>query len=1168
MKHAWSFSIVLFSAVLLSLAGCSPDSETGFQDEHSKTSVSPQIIASGLNFPWGLEFITNPDVDGTGEGSVLPRGQLLVANRGIAGGYAHSVVRVDPIAGSIAVYSDQARRDRRGWPATDSPMDVAFWGSFAWIANDAGGLGTIAATDPNPSRQPNGPTGSPGDPVDGPTGTGVFGSDDFGFVVMSINPEEYDENVSLNNKIEVVFSQSVDPNTITSSTFKVEVHASDLTPDPPDPRGRFLFSDDYTRVEFDYEGSLYESTTYRITLDSDITNQSGVELDGNLDSPGPDDFVSYFSTGSGNPRVVWVDPGNGATQVPVDTDIEVGFSEPIRNTSVTTSSFYVLDSEGDRIDAEVTVYPDKTRAILVPDTNLNLNQSYTVHVTTRVVDLAGNPLDQQPGGYPDAFMSAFSTGAADTSAPRVTQITPANGAPNVDSRPTITAVFSEPIAPSSRIGQYFLLTGPAGQISGAVSWNSDTELQFIPAYDLPESGTFTITISDVLTDMTNLSLDGNGDGFAGGNFSSVFSTGSEGLYVISSYPADGNAGISISTIVYVNFSKAVNPSTINTQTFTLARESMPDQPIPATVFANQGNMGATLRPDAYLSEDTAYIIRVSSEVTDPAGNPLDQIPGLPLDAFSARFVTGGEDNTPPCIISIQPTDGATGITVSTTVTATFGEPINPASVTPATFTVTGPGGTIPGDISFTQGNAAIVFTPSADLEASQTYTIRVTTGVVDTSGNALDGDCNGTTGPDFTSSFTTGVGGVVINEAVVDPQQDWSDSEGGDGIAFNNTPGTGSITTSDEWIELYNASNQSLDITNWKLEMVDTSPETHVIGSGSGTEVYYPASSTSSNFQPGSYLIIGNPVGSNNNSCYFILKDAQDRVIDDVEIGDDLEGDGEGDGAPEAGEDGGATGVNDEAIARSPNAFDSENDIADFVKQEATIGRDNSASKSGMASRGRMSSDTILEGMSGIVAAGIAPDDPSPYNYLYFATQTRREIVYAIDFDDGIYHVLTGIESPRGLEFIQDRDESGNPLPGQGWLYVLNPEDGNLLRARFVPNGPVGAYGTEANVENRGRDAMIYYTYEDLFDPVGIAYSQQHNRLYIACRGNGYILEIDMEGQLTEIFDTGFGMDALGGIAVGDLGSGEVLFLTHTGGPRVDVGSGPNGAIYYFDPHP
>ena len=42
-----------------------------------------------------------------------------------------------------------------------------------------------------------------------------------------------------------------------------------------------------------------------------------------------------------------------------------------------------------------------------------------------------------------------------------------------------------------------------------------------------------------------------------------------------------------------------------------------------------------------------------------------------------------------------------------------------------------------------------------------------------------------------------------ITEVVTDPQADHSESAGGNGVAFDHLPGNGSITSSDEFIELY-----------------------------------------------------------------------------------------------------------------------------------------------------------------------------------------------------------------------------------------------------------------------------------------------------------------------------------------------------------------------------
>jgi len=174
---------------------------------------------------------------------------------------------------------------------------------------------------------------------------------------------------------------------------------------------------------------------------------------------------------------------------------------------------------------------------------------------------------------------------------------------------------------------------------------------------------------------------------------------------------------------------------------------------------------------------------------------------------------------------------------------------------------------------------------------------------------------------------------------VTDPQQDWNDSVGGDGIPFNATPGTGSATSSDEWVELLNVSNRVLNLTHWQLAMIDTTPVTETLGAGTAV-LHFSHGGSLSRFQPGERLIIGNPRGAMNNDVYLQLLDADGNLVDDVEIGDDFEKDG-ADGAPLPGENGNASGTNDEAIARVPDGIDTDDDAADFTRQRATIGGPN-----------------------------------------------------------------------------------------------------------------------------------------------------------------------------------------------------------------------------------
>lgn len=104
---------------------------------------------------------------------------------------------------------------------------------------------------------------------------------------------------------------------------------------------------------------------------------------------------------------------------------------------------------------------------------------------------------------------------------------------------------------------------------------------------------------------------------------------------------------------------------------------------------------------------------------------------------------GGEDSvagdtTAPSVSSQSPLVDATRVGALATVSVTFSEPMDPATLSTSTFTLTGSGGPVSGAITLA-GNTA-TFTPAAPLGDLLEYTARVTTGAKDLAGNALAAD--------------------------------------------------------------------------------------------------------------------------------------------------------------------------------------------------------------------------------------------------------------------------------------------------------------------------------------------------------------------------------------------------------------------------------------------
>ena len=82
----------------------------------------------------------------------------------------------------------------------------------------------------------------------------------------------------------------------------------------------------------------------------------------------------------------------------------------------------------------------------------------------------------------------------------------------------------------------------------------------------------------------------------------------------------------------------------------------------------------------------------------------------------------------------------------TTVSVTFDEPINPASVTASSFTLRDAGDALVPATVIVLGRIATL-TPDAPLAYSSTYTALIAAGVMDLTGNATAGD--------YSWSFTT-----------------------------------------------------------------------------------------------------------------------------------------------------------------------------------------------------------------------------------------------------------------------------------------------------------------------------------------------------------------------------------------------------------------------------
>ncbi len=127
---------------------------------------------------------------------------------------------------------------------------------------------------------------------------------------------------------------------------------------------------------------------------------------------------------------------------------------------------------------------------------------------------------------------------------------------------------------------------------------------------------------------------------------------------------------------------------------------------------------------------------------------------------------------------------------------------------------------------------------------------------------------------------------ILVTEVVTDPQQDHSESAGGNAIPYDLFPGTGTVSSVDEFVELYNASDEAIDLNGYALAFLDTSPSNYVFGTTTAGVTRYSPGSSLNELLAGGFVLLGNPPGAINNKIVVEVYDPHGNKLDRVEIAD------------------------------------------------------------------------------------------------------------------------------------------------------------------------------------------------------------------------------------------------------------------------------------------
>jgi hypothetical protein len=603
--------------------------------------------------------------------------------------------------------------------------------------------------------------------------------------------------------VRATFSRSVDPATITTSTFRLK-----------DPGGSTIAAsvsyDEATKsATLRPSAQLGLLTTYTAEVTTGVkATDDGASL--------PSTVSWTFSTASSPPpppAPTALVPAAGAANVPVDGIVRATFDRSLDPATVTNQTVTLTGPSGPPVVAAVA-YDDATRAVtLTPAAPLGVATQYTARLTTGIRSTTGAPMTSDSTWTfttVDCPCSFFLSSLTPALRGMTTQDGRSGPGPfsyemgvkfRVDSEVQLTALkfFKDAAETGTHTGRLWSSTGTH---LASVTYQNETASGW-QRQNLASPVTLQAGQSYVASVGANSRWVGTQDGLASAIVSGPIRTVADGAngvhsqaagqfptqayrntnyfvdvvvkgsstplpvpHVIGQVPSAGASNVDPAAPVKATFDTALDRSTISAQSFTLTKSG--GAAVAAMVSYDEATKTATLTPAEPLDNLGSYVARVSTGVRSEDGVALES-------PVSWSFTTASDP--PPTVMQTSPASDATQVSGLLPVRATFSQALDPATVTGQTFSLEGPGGAaVPASVTYDNATRTATLQPTAALAASATYTARLTTGIRNTRGTALPSA--------VTWSFTTSSCPCQLFSASTTPQNvnlDTRDGRGGSG---------------------------------------------------------------------------------------------------------------------------------------------------------------------------------------------------------------------------------------------------------------------------------------------------------------------------------------------------------------------------------------------------
>jgi hypothetical protein len=494
------------------------------------------------------------------------------------------------------------------------------------------------------------------------------------------------------------------------------------------------------------------------------------------------------------PTVTLVSPAEGATAVPTSSVVSAAFSEPMATGSITATTFTLTDSATNTtVPATVTYSASDTTARLTPAAPLAGDRSYVASVKGGpggVTDLAGNPLaaDSSWAFSTGGVVTVFSDGFESGNFGAWTQVrTGGDGTATVQGATVSAGADAARFTETANSGSRAYARKTLGTVANDLTIGADVDLaaegssrQTVPLLRLYDAA------GVLLVNLYRQDASGNKISITHGGSTSLTTgllplntwgrvqlhvTGGSGTGVVEAY-LDGAKIYSTTTAtiapprqIQIGNDTTKQPMTLFVDNVS-AVENAVQSPAPDTTITG-GPSGTVATPAASFEFSSTiggstFACSLDGAAASACTSP-QSYSGLAdgLHSFSVSATANGQtdptpatsswavDTTPPTVASTSPADAATGVSISSRVTARFNEAMASSSISTSSFSLTDTtdSAAVAASVSYDATTKTATLDPTAGLAPLHTFqaTIRGgSTGVTDAVGNPMAADATWT----------------------------------------------------------------------------------------------------------------------------------------------------------------------------------------------------------------------------------------------------------------------------------------------------------------------------------------------------------------------------------------------------------------------------------------